>query len=104
MRGILLSPFDIYGQKTDAGIYENLGNATLQAEQGIFQLIMTAGVYMSVSCAIIAGILIIIGSKDKAGKLAEAKGFWIKVFVVSILFFGVCGIINLVQGMGLDAG
>lgn len=104
MSGILLSPYDIYGHATDAGIFSNLGNSTLMAEQSVFQLILTAGVYVSVSCAIIAAIMIIIGSKDKAGKLAEAKGFFIKVLVVSILFFGVCGIINLVQGMGLDMG
>lgn len=102
-RGLLLtSPFDIYGNSSDAGIYENLANATLEAEQSIFELIMTAGVYISVSCAIIAGILIIISSKDKGGKLAEAKGFLGKVFFISILFFGVCGIVNLVQSMGLD--
>lgn len=102
-RAILLTnPFDIYGNTTDAGIYDNLANATLEAERSVFALIMTAGVYISVSCAIIAGILIIIGSKDKGGKLAEAKGFLGKVFFISILFFGVCGIVNLVQAMGLD--
>ena len=98
----MAQPFDIYGKATDAGIYENIANATLEAEQSIFWLIMTAGVYISVSCAIIAGILIIIGSKDKGGKLADAKGFFIKVFIISILFFGVCGIVTLVQSMGLD--
>ena len=101
--GVMLTkPFDIYGKATDAGIYENLGNATLAAGQSIFQLIMTSGVYISVSCGLIAGILIILGSKDKGGKLAEAKGFFVKIFVISILFFGVCGIVTLVQRMGLD--
>ena len=97
-----MNPFDIYGRATEAGIYENLANATLEAEQSVFQLIVTAGVYISVSCAVMAGILIIIGSKDQGGKLAEAKGFLGKVFILSILFFGVCGIVTLVQTMGLD--
>lgn len=99
---VLANPFDIYGKADDAGVYKNLGDATLEAEQGIFWLIMTAGVYISVSCAIIAGIMIVIGSKDKGGKLADAKGFFMKVFIVSILFFGVCSIVTLVQSMGLD--
>jgi len=102
--GIVLSkPFSIYGKESDAGIYENFGDATLAAEQSIFQLIMTAGVYISVCCAIIAGIMIILGSNDKGGKLAEAKGFLVKVFIISILFFGVCGLVTLVPGMGLDS-
>ena len=100
---VLASPFDIYGKESDAGIYENFGDATLAAEQSAFHLIMTTGVYISVSCAIIAGIMIILGSTDKSGKLAEAKGFLIKAFVISILFFGVCGLVTLFQGMGLDS-
>ena len=100
---VLTRPFDIYGKESNAGIYENFGDATLVAEQSVFQLIMTAGVYISVSCVIIAGIMIILGSNDRGGKLAEAKGFLMKVFVISILFFGVCGLVTLFQGMGLDS-
>lgn len=100
---LLTGPFDIYGKETSAGVYKDLGDATLLAEQSIFQLIMTAGVYISVSCAMIAGILVILGSKDQGGKLVKAKGFLIKVFILSILFFGVCGLVMLTQGMGLDS-
>ena len=102
-RGLVLTgPFDIYGKKNDAGIYSNLGTSTLEAETGIFQLITTAGVYISATCAIVAAIMIIIGSTDKVKKLTEAKSFFIKIFIVSILFFGAGNIINLILGMGLD--
>lgn len=96
-------PFDIFGKKSDAGIYDKLAKSTLYAEVGIFHIIVNAGVYLAVISAIISAILFIIGSSGKSGKLAEAKGRIVRVFVVSVLFFAVGSIINFLQSMGLDA-
>ena len=71
-------------------------------EELILNILMEAGVYIGIFFFMLSGVMIMFASKNKGGKLAEAKGFFIKTLWVSVLLFAVCGIVTTVGSMGLD--
>lgn len=105
MQNFLLSTgiFDVYESTSNKnyGLYKDLGGKTLGLGVGVYNIVLLAAVYISGIAFIVSAILLIINSRGSSQKLNESKKYIIRVFIVSVLIFGVTGLITLVQGMAI---
>ena len=89
-------PYDYLKTYTDNyGMYQNQGQKNLELESGLFQIFITAAVYISGTCFLVSMIMLIFGSRGE--KLKEGKGFFVKTLVVSLFIFSLTGGIDLLQ-------
>lgn len=86
----------------DGSLWWNFFNRGLDAEAGFYSLLMTLGVYASAISIVVSAIMLIIEAGGNSQKLTEAKNNIIKVIIVSILIFAVCGFVNMISSVGMD--
>jgi len=81
-----------------------LGHEIKDVSVGIFRILLNASVFFAFIAFMSAVILLAIsaGGGASSQKLQEAKKWLIRIFIISILIFGVTSIINFVGNTGLD--
>ena len=93
--------FDFIEDSEGDTLFTDLGERVLDAEVSLYHLIAKIGVYASGIAIIVSAILLIINSCSGGTKLADSKTYVIRVLIVSILLFGVTGLVLMVDSIKL---
>ena len=80
------------------------GHEIRDFDVGIFRIVFNASIFCAVMAFLSAAALLAInaggGTSSKA--LQDEKKWLVRIFIISVLIFGVTSLINLIGGAGLD--
>lgn len=93
--------YDSYKDK-GLGIWSRWGNVLLSTDKGIYSISMRFAIFSAAISFILAVCYLAIFANNKAREHEEAKKWVVRVFVLSILLFGVSSLVTLIGGIGLD--
>ncbi len=88
----------------DSQSWSFFGKQIREVDVGIYQIILNASVFFAFVAFMSAVILFAIsaGGGTSSQKFQEAKKWLIRIFIISILIFGVTSIIDFIGNTGLD--
>lgn len=99
---------DFYGglkvNKSGSVWYRFFGDKLLGTDAGIYSILMNVAVFAA-GIALLAAVLLLAisaGGGASSKTFQEAKKWIIRIIVISVLIFGVTGLVTLVGVMGMD--
>ena len=88
------------------GLYNELDAQTMGPASGIYHIFLNVAVYSGLISFLLAVAYLAINARESrnGGKgLAEAKSWILRVFLISMIIFGLSGALTILQSIGLDS-
>lgn len=87
-------------EQDNSNLYGEVENVVNEATVSVYELLAKIGVYASGIAIMVAAAILIINAASGGEKLADAKRYVVRVLIVSILIFGVSGLVITVMNAG----
>ena len=80
------------------------GHEIRDFDVGVYRIILNASIFFTAMAFLSAVALLAISAGGGASSktLQDAKKWLIRIFIISVLIFGIASLINLIGGVGLD--
>lgn len=101
IKTIIAKTFDSYKSgEIEEGRYSHFGSQTLEAEQGIYHILMHVAVYAIGVAVLLVASWFVFFAKNKE-KRAEGKVWLGVVFAVVVLIFSLPAVLQIIVAMGV---